>query len=348
MDNLVSQIVKTCEIIHKSSTFLITSCENPDGDSIASQLILVQFIRQIKDRQQVGYRVDVLNRLSCPPLYKFLQGSESIVPLEKATALAKYEVGMMTDGGPERSGAARPLFAGSDVKIVVDHHLVGSRDQCDIELVSVEVSSTCELLYKFLEIPGSPLSLNLPLAEMFYVGIIFDTGSFLYDLTRPSTHRIAAELVETGIDFSKISERVLLECSPSARLLQGRVLTDLRYSHDRRIAWGQVSRRLLRRVQAGPGDMEGLVNMINFTRGVELAILFHELAKNVWKISLRSRGTCNVAELARALSIQGGGHRRAAGCTLSGRLGKVRRQVLDLASEFLKPQTRDSHDPSHP
>ncbi len=316
--------------IQKSDSFLIISCANPDGDSIASQLILADFIRQIKQRQP--YRLDIINEHACPNLYSFLQNISLITPLAQAHPQSAYQVGIMTDGGPERAGQAYSLWQRCACKIVVDHHLIASCKECHIPLVSATASSTCEVLYRFLQIANSPLRLHRSLAEMFYTGIIFDTGGFQYNLTASSTHAIAAELLATGIHFADICERVLLEYTLTARRLQGKVLCSFRTSKDRAIAWAKINRALLERLHAQTSDIDGIVNMINFTEGVKVAILFYEVANDTWKISLRARGDCNVAQLARTLTPEGGGHERAAGCTLQGSYRQVYRRVLSLAS----------------
>lgn len=333
---LADKISQTIAAIRDSENLLIISCANPDGDSVASQLILVHFIQQLKQKQ--SYRLDIINDRACPAVYAFLQDSGCITPLANANPLSTYDIGMMTDGGPERAGKVYPLWQTCACKVVVDHHLVGSREQCHIPLVAPAASSTCEVLYRFLQIPDSPLRLTPALAEMFYTGIICDTGAFQYNLTTPSTHAIAAELLATGIDFTTICERVLLEYTMTARRLQGKCLTSFRTTRDGAIAWAKISRDMLDRLHAQPGDIDGIVNMINFTCGVKVAILFYETAKDSWKISLRARGQCNVAQLARTLTPEGGGHERAAGCSLQGDYRQICRRVIALAGKFLGGQ----------
>jgi phosphoesterase RecJ-like protein len=334
MEKLISDIVKTIQTIQKSHSLLITSSASPDGDSIASQLILRDFVRQIK--KDTPYNLDILNESPCPRVFSFLEGSERIMPWDKARPLDHYDAGIVTDGGPDRTGPVYPLFKACQKRIIVDHHLVGSHDSCQIQVISPEVSSTCELLYRFLEIPDSPLRLNKALAEMVYVGIVCDTGAFQYNLTHASTHRIAAELLSMGINFSSICERVLLERPVTARRLQGEVLEHFQSTLQGRIAWGKVTRKLVRELQVQPGDNEGLVNFINFTEGVEVAVLFSEVETRLWKISLRARGRCNVAQVARTLTPDGGGHERAAGCTLAGTYREVKNKAIGLIKEFLK------------
>lgn len=333
MDELIPKILQTIDFFKKSNTFLLTSCASPDGDSIASQLIIGKFLQQIK--QDRRYQVDIINERPCPSQYSFLEGHEQILPWAQAKPLDHYDVGMVTDGGPERVGCLQPVFDKCKVKIIVDHHLVGSHEVCDIQLIDPKRSSTCELLYTFLKIPDSPIKLTPALAEMFYVGIIFDTGAFQYNLTSSFTHQVAADLLATGINFSWICEKVLLEYSATARKLQGRVLSNIKYTLNDRIAWSEVNLDLIHRWKIVPADMEGLVNMLNFIKGVEIAILFYEQGDGVWKISLRSRGHCNVAKLARTLTQEGGGHERAAGCTLKGSYEEITTKVLNLAKDFL-------------
>jgi phosphoesterase RecJ-like protein len=163
--------------------------------------------------------------------------------------------------------------------------------------------------------------LTREVAEAIYLGLIYDTGSFQYTLTTPETHRIAARLMETGMDFARIHERALLEQDFENLLLLGKVLsTAERRGEAREIVHAAIPRDLARSMQVKSEDYNKIIQTLCFIDGVEVAVLFRELDGAEWKLSLRSRGLVDVAAIARELDPQGGGHDRASGCTLPGPL----------------------------
>jgi len=191
------------------------------------------------------------------------------------------------------------------------------------------------MVFEFIDHPDWKIPLTLDIAECIYAGIIFDTGSFKYSLTSPKTHRIAARLLETGIDASKISERVLLSKSYAAVKLMAAVLSGVKRDPRGAILWGVITEKMLQETGAQPSDEEGIISQYCFTDGVEVSVLFKEMGGNKTKVSFRSRGHLDVGAFAKTLHPTGGGHERAAGCTLDGTLKEVQQRVLKALERIL-------------
>lgn len=319
--------------VEKASTFLITSAVKPDGDSVAAQLGLQRLIRTYKGAADV--RVDIVNEVPCPKRYKFLTGADAMLTMGD-DLLPVYDMAFTVDCSPERIGAVRPLFDKSPVKVTIDHHKVRTEGGADINLVIPTASSTAEVIFGFVEDPRWRTPLTPDLAEIIYTGVIFDTGGFQYKLTTPHTLRIGARLLETGFDFPKVAERVLLVKSYASRKLLGRVLMNLRLNRTNQVAFAAVSQRMMQEAGAETDDLEGIVERIIFTENVEVAVLAIDLAhSDEYKLSLRSRGRVDVAALARKLDPQGGGHDRAAGCNLKGEAEEILWKVVGEIEDLL-------------
>ncbi len=312
--------------IGAAKSVLITSAVKPDGDSVAAQLSLRQLILAHNDGNT---RIDIVNEAPCPKRYRFLEGANEMRTANDPDLLDRYDVAITVDCSPERVGAVRPRFDGAATKVTIDHHKVSTVGGSEINLVIPTASSTAEIIYEFIKDPAWKTPLTPRLAEIIYTGIIFDTGGFQYQLTTPHTLRVGAELLETGFDFARTAERVLLVKSYASRKVLGKVLTDLKTNRSKQIAYAAVSQRTMQEAGAGTDDLESIVERLIFTEGIEVAILAIDLPdSDEYKLSLRSKGKVDVAALARQLDPQGGGHERAAGCNMKGEVEEIFWQVI--------------------
>jgi bifunctional oligoribonuclease and PAP phosphatase NrnA len=303
---------ETCiKKIDAAESVLITATASADGDSIGAQLALGELIQQLNPR----CRVVIINETVCPPRYRFLPGAETIQPYSaKAHGTARFDLAFVLDGGSERCGNVKPLFDRSPFRVLVDHHRYGSSEPYELQLNDAEASSTAEIVFSIYDICRNRVTLTPSMAAALYLAIIFDTGFFRFSLTTPKTMRIAAELIETGIDFSTIAAKGMVETTPTAKRLLGEILKNFKFEKGGRLAWGQVPKNLVKRVRAKSDDHERIIENLCYIIGVEVAVLFLEMPKRQVKVSWRSRNHIDVGGIAR--SFDGGGHARAAGCTL--------------------------------
>ncbi len=320
---LLKESKKLFSLIKKSKSFLISSTLTSDGDSIGAQLGLVALIKALRAGKKS--EIVLVNQSPVPERYKFLMGSSAIISRDDYQESRIFDLGLVCDGGIERTGNVQELFTRVNASAIVDHHAVGSTLAYDSRVVDTEASSSCELVYLLMEL--SRTKLTKAVAEALYIGMVFDTGFFKHSLTKPRTHLAAAKLIETGIDFSKISDRALLDRTWKAQLLLKTLMVNMEALSDQRLIVSCWSKRDLDAIDPEDGDQEGMINQLYYTDSAEVVVLFTE-GDDAIKVSMRSKGRVNVADFARSLTPDGGGHFRAAGCTLSGSLDDVKRNVV--------------------
>lgn len=302
-----------------AGSILLTGPTGPDGDSIGACLALAAGLRTL-----TAARVDVAGTASYR--YDWLPGAHGMVPDDRIAP--DYDLVVVLDGDAGRLEApVAAAFAAAATTGLIDHHRSTSTEGYDIALVDHEAASTCDLVYELLQAWAVPLDRET--AQLIYAGIVFDTGGFRHSNTTPLTHRRAAELLAHDIGHAAISTRILAERSKVGLKLCGEVVSDARFYANDRLVVGVASHAMGSRLGAGPGDLEGIVDMLVYVTGVELACLFIERAPGQVKLSLRSRQHVDVAALARGLSSGGGGHARAAGAMLD--------ESLDRALEHVVP-----------
>ena len=338
-----SEFAQLFQAVQAADRIMITATEREDGDSIAAELAVRWIIqRTFPDSPKT---VHVINERACPKRYTFLPGAGEILALDRVED-TRYDVGIVVDCGADRSGRVKPIFDGCPFRVKIDHHAVSNSGNCSLEIVSTDVAATTELLFAFVDDPTWRMPLDPDLAELIFVGILCDTGSFQYDLTRPSTHRVAARLMETGFDFPATAEKVYLARSYAMKKLLGLVLGEMERAPHGLYLWSVLTEDMMRRSGAAAEDTGDIIDELCFIHGVEVSMLFVEHPGESVRISFRSRGGVHVGRFARRMSPTGGGHPRASGCVLPGRLETVIpaiREELDreLREAGLLPQGGD-------
>lgn len=295
-------------LVRESRTVLLTGPEGPDGDSIGAALAL----RRLLLTAAPGVEVRVAGRPG--PRYAFLPDAASMVPDE---AVGPADGVVVLDGDRKRLVApVARVFDGARWTGLVDHHRSTELAPYSVALFDPAAESTCGMVAALADAWGVPL--DKALGELLYAGVIFDTGGFRYSNTHASTHRLAARLLETGIDHAQIMLRVLVERRVPAMRLLATILADARLLAEGRVAVGTCSRARMAELGADESDLEGIVDLLQHTEGVELAVLVVEKGPERVKLSLRSRGRVDVAAFAHGLHEGGGGHAKAAGVVLAG------------------------------
>lgn len=319
---------KIKELILQSKRILITSHENPDGDALGSMIGLGLGL------EQLGKDVTLYDKDGVPELLEFLPHADK-VGNSLDNIEGEFDMAFAVDcTGIGRAGREFEEFVStsrSGPVVILDHHQTNS-STADFHLLDPESSSTGMIIYSLLKSLGVRITPDI--ARNIYATIIGDTGSFRYSNTSPETFRVAAELVEHGADPSEISE-ALFEREPLRKLkLLGLVLPTLNVMEDKGIASVVVDRTMFEQTGTSREDTEGIINIPRSVKGVEVAVLFREESDDsnnpVWKISLRSKGKADVARIAE--SFGGGGHKRAAGCSIEGSLSDVKNKVFESIS----------------
>jgi bifunctional oligoribonuclease and PAP phosphatase NrnA len=307
--------------IEASRSILVAAHRNPEGDALGSSLAFFNLFG--KDRQ-----VQVFNLDPVPYFLEFLPGADRVAhdikkikPFELAIVVDCSNLSRVCDQFPE-------YLAGKKI-INIDHHETSDNFGM-LNLVEPKASSTGEILYRLFA--GSGLTINKETATCLYVAISTDTGSFQYQNTTQETLDAAAGLVRLGARPAEISHN-LYERHPKSRLLLlSQVMQTVKFSESGQRAEMTLTKEMFEKAQAGPAMAEGFINFLTSAAGVEIAILFRQLAKEKYKVSFRSSEKFNVAKLCEKFG--GGGHSQAAGATLEGSLEDIqkliRKEVDDL------------------
>lgn len=296
--------MKIIDEVKNAASIAISGHIRPDGDCVGSVMGLYLYLK----KELPGAEVDVF--LEKPAeIFDCISHIEEIKSEINTDKI--YDVFIVLDCADDRLGDAGPLFENAGKRINIDHHI--SNPGCgDVRIVEADRSSTAELLYDLMDAD----KIDREIATALYIGIIHDTGVLRYSNTSPRTLQVAAELIKYGFDFSDIIQKTFYEKTYVQTQIMGRaVLESVRFMNNRCIV-SMVSRRMMDFYQVGPKDLEGIVNQLQVVKDVDCAIFMYETGTLEYKVSLRSNGSVDVASV--AMKFGGGGHVRAAGCTMNG------------------------------
>ncbi len=301
---------------------------DPDADGLGSQVGLLRALRAS------GHEAVIVNADPLPDRYAFLGPTEiwGCFPQDRHW-LVGADLGLVLDANAlDRAGPPAAALRDAGVELLcVDHHVAGAGALSGV--IASELSSTGEATYHLLTALGWPI--DEPIATALYAAISFDTGSFRFLRGRSQTLRVAASLLDAGADDDRI-QRALYGSHPFDEVrLHGRLMSRIERSADGRIAHLVAEPALWRDIDPPADAVSEVMPMVIGIEGVEIAVVFRPgPGSDEWKASLRSKGA-DVGGLARRLG--GGGHRVAAGMTLSGSIASVRSRLLDDLRALLAP-----------
>ncbi len=298
-----------------AKTVAVAGHIRPDGDCVGSCLATYQFLKVRFPEIEATLYLEPI-----PNIFKFLTGAEEIVHSCEEDKV--YDVFIAQDCGDlGRLGGAAKYFQTAKKTICVDHHI--SNDQfADENYIFPEASSTSELVYGLI---GED-QITPEIAECIYVGIVHDTGVFQYSCTSAKTMEIAGKLMDMGIDFTGIVDRTFYAKTFAQNQIMGKALLSSRLFADGTIIASVVTMEDMRQYQVMPRHLDGIVNQLRVTKGVEAAVFLYETEDGSYKVSARSNGRINVAEL--AMAFGGGGHVRAAGFSMEGTPEEIIKRIV--------------------
>ena len=306
--DIVGQIL---QVLRQGERFLVCSHARPDGDAVGSMLATGML------RQQMGKQADLVTVDRVPDIYRDLPGADAIRSAVHVQGAYDAVILLECDGLDRSSLTGMENF----FLINIDHHISGQAF-ANLNWIDCQAASAGELVYALVMAAGATVTPEM--ATCLYTTVLTDTGSFCYGATRAATFALARDLVLAGADPVRIAQSVFYSTSTSKMLLLGAALGNLK--REGRLAWLWVSHQDMVRTCAAEEDCEGIVNYAVCIAGVEAAAFLRELPEHRIRLSLRSRGTVNVAAIAERLG--GGGHKTAAGCTLEGPLPYALDRIL--------------------
>lgn len=318
-------LAKELKDVHKVA---IAGHIRPDGDAIGSCLGLYHYLK--KNYPQIEATV-YLEKI--PQAYHIIPGVKEVrneIPQDKTCDLF-----FCLDCADEfRLGAAGEFRKHAKRTICIDHH-ISNNGFGDVDYIVPDASSTSELVVGILEEEKIPFES----AEALYMGIVHDTGVFRHSCTKPETMEMAARLMRRGIDGSKIVNATYYDKSYQQRLIHGKALLESSLLMDGKVIFSFVSRDEMGFFEVETSDLDGIVETLVGTYGVEVAVFLYETEPGVHKVSMRSKSTVDVSRVAQ--SFGGGGHVRAAGCNMKGTPYEVLDVLLSQIEKQLEEKDRD-------
>ena len=286
-------------------TVAIAGHVRPDGDCVGSCLATYNYIKDNYPKIEVALYLQPI-----PNIFKFLSRADEI--MHSCEEDKTYDLFIAQDCGDlKRLGDAAKYFETAKKTICVDHH-VSNDNFADENYIFPYASSASELVFGLI----GEKSITKKIAECIYVGMVHDTGVFQYSCTSAKTMEIAGKLMEMGIDFSKIVDETFYTKTFEQNQILGKALLNSRLLLDGKMIASFITMEEMKQYHVLPKHLDGIVNQLRVTKGVEAAVFLYENEDGSYKVSTRSNGLVNVAEL--AVRFGGGGHERAAGFSMEG------------------------------
>ena len=301
------------EQIGQHHRFVLTSHARPDGDAIGSALACCQILLQL------GKNAEVVLHDPVPRIYQPLPFADRVILADRVNG--NYEAAIIL----ECDSIQRTRLEGLESRflISIDHHPSG-RQFAHVNWIDPRAIATAEMVYRLAREAGVTISCEI--ATCLYTALMTDTGSFMFKGTNEQTFALARELVLAGADPFQCARNIYFAHSTAKMRLLGAALTNLH--REGPLAWIWVTREQMERTNAKEEDCEGIVNYALSIQDVEIAAFFRELPDGRYRVSLRSKGQLNVADIAEQFG--GGGHECASGCSMDGPLAIAVSRMLEL------------------
>ena len=310
-------LIHILELVKDAETIAVAGHVNPDGDCIGSTLAMYNYLKHTD--KTIDVYLEPIGRE-----FRDLPGADII----KNEAEDKvYDVFFMMDlGDTDRIGVASKLFETAKKTICIDHHIT-SKGVADENFILPTLSSTCEVLFEMMDVE----LITKDVATCLYTGIIHDTGVFHHSCTSKRTMEIAGELMAKGIDFGHIIDHNFYSRTYKKNQVLGRCLMESLILWDGAGIVSYVTQKELDFYMVGNNDLGGIIDQLRLTEGVKVAIFIHEKEPHTYKVSMRATvPDIDVSKV--AAFFGGGGHKMAAGCTISS--GKVHDVINNITKQL--------------
>lgn len=313
------------ELLATPKRIVITAHANPDGDALGSSLGLYHYL------QQKGHRLTIIMPTEMPEFLNWMKDFDQILVYENTRTFSKkivqeadiiFSLDYNTLGRLEQMESI--VRDSKAYKVMIDHHLEPD-GFCQAMFSDTSASSTCEMIYRFIEILGDLDALNTNILNALYVGILTDTGGLRY-ATSPRLFRIVADMLERGVDNNKLTDLVFNAYTVKRFDLLGFCISQrLEYLDDCNTGIIALSQADHKKYNIRRGDLEGVVNFILKIRKIRCAVLIAE-RHDIVKLSMRSKGDFSVQEVC-STYFNGGGHKNASG-------GAVKQPFQEVIEQF--------------
>lgn len=317
-------MIKISEELKDARRVAISGHVRPDGDCVGSCMGMYLYLTEnFPSLEEVTVYLEEI-----PDCLKVIKGTDRIC--HEYSGEKEYDLFLALDCGDlERLGMFADCFRRAKRTICYDHH-ISNMGFADVNHIDPHISSTSELIVSAME----EEKISKAAAEALYMGIAHDTGVFQYSCTSPETMETAAALMRKGIDCNELIDVTYLEKSYVQNQILGRALLESIMVLDGACMISAIKMKDMKFYGAKPSDLDGIVSQMRQTRGVEVAIFLYETKPREYKVSMRSGKYVDVSEI--ALYFGGGGHKRAAGCTMQGSFYDVVNNLTEHIEKQMK------------
>ena len=327
MENKRASYETVRKAIEGASRILISGHISPDGDSLGSMIALARLLNQAGYQAYASADVNALGKL------RILEGVEEMIPLRKLKN-KKFDLFIAVDcGALSRLPPEIRPYAEKLPKVCIDHHITNDGSFGDAKILDFSASSASELVWRFAK--WMEWKLDRASAEALWVGMITDSGRFAYDSTSLETLRAAGDLMKYGVRTAYFND--LIYCSFSRKSIELKRIAwrSLHIWKNRKVAEVTLTRDDFRSVRGTKADAEDIIEIPRMVAGNEIAVFFYQIPDRTKEVrcSIRTRGNLDATVLAGKFG--GGGHRKAAGCTITGTMNSVKRRVRAAIKELL-------------
>ena len=308
-------IKQAAEFLKEHDNFLILSHANPDGDTMGCSHALCGALQQLGKKARIECADPLSERFS------YMKNGIETEEFEPDTIVS-------LDVADRRLLGSLDEAYGGKVQLCIDHHL-SHVYYAERTLVDPDAAASCEIVYEVIKETGAKITNEI--AACLYTGIATDTGCFKFSNTTPHTHIIAAQLMECDFDFGGLNY-TLFDMKTKARIsLEEQVLNKMEFFCGDKCALVVLTKEMMDSVDSE--DCNGLSSLPRQIEGVEVGVTLKE-KDGEWKASLRSASTIDVQKI--CVKLGGGGHLRAAGCSVKGDLETAKRIVIDAITAEMK------------
>jgi phosphoesterase RecJ-like protein len=310
------------DLINRADSIALISHKDPDGDCLGS---LLGFGRILETN---GRSVKMYLDGDIPFNFRFLPDISKI--LNKPTSEIHDLIIVLDCSDVARIGSMVEVFNHGKTSVCIDHH-ISNDGFCDIDIIESDYSSTGELVYEICKYIG--FQIDKEAATNIYAAILTDTGKFIYSSTSAQTMRNAAELLDRGIDFSKIAENIYGNEYREVYLVKAKIMSEVEFYLEGRVSVAPITKAVLDEYGVSLKDVDGIVESIRDIEGVMASCVLKEISPKNTKVSLRSKGGVDVSAI--STLYNGGGHERAAGFNLDVDVIESKKIVVELLRKHM-------------
>lgn len=313
------------QLLGQHDHILVAAHTNPDGDALGACAAMGYIL------QAMGKNFVIYNESPLPASLGWLPMPYPLCHDLKALPFVPQLAIILDCGDLHRTGSALTAFLPDIASINIDHHVATPAYASLYNWIDSSMAATGQMVAYIAK--AADIALKGPLAENLFVAIVTDTGSFSYSNTSSAVLRLAAEMLDNGLDIAALRDNMENRLSLPGLRLQGELLCRFTLHNNNRVAFVLVHQEDFVRYHASKEDIDGIINRLRQVRGVMIAAVLREDSPQLCKLSLRSSGDINVRSI--AASLGGGGHKNASGATLALSLADAQKKTLDAIDAYM-------------